>query len=136
MNWVKVASALVTTALAGATASAQDGPRSGPPGFAVEFENEVVQVVRIRLAPHEKIPMHELTPRVAVWLSDAHLKLTYADGRTSEQRWHAGQTAWLEAQKHAGENLESKPIEFIAVIPKARDGTAQVPPSPAASHAR
>jgi len=27
---------------------------------------------------------------------------------------------WLSGQKHAGENLSDKPIEFIAVIPKLR----------------
>jgi quercetin dioxygenase-like cupin family protein len=83
-----------------------------------EFENDAVQVVRILMAPHQKIPMHETTPRVVIWVSGGRLKLTFPNGKAIEEEHHAGETAWLGAQKHAGENLGSKPIEFIAVIPK------------------
>lgn len=83
-----------------------------------EFENDAVQVLRIVIAPHQKIPMHDISPRVIIWVSSGRLKLTFPDGKTIEEEHHAGETAWLGAQKHAGENLSSKPIEFIAVTPK------------------
>lgn len=85
---------------------------------AVEVDNAAVQVVRIRMTAHEKIPLHTVTPRVVVFLTDAHLKLTFADGTVREETWRRGQTGWLDQQAHAGENLSGKPIEFIAIIPK------------------
>jgi quercetin dioxygenase-like cupin family protein len=88
------------------------------PSMSVELENEAVSVLRVRLAPHERTAMHELTPRVVVWLTDAHLKDTSADGKVREEHWKAGQAIWVPAQRHAGENLGDRPVEFIAVIPK------------------
>jgi quercetin dioxygenase-like cupin family protein len=100
---------------------AQHGsPHAGPAGFKPEFENESVQVVRITIGPHEKLPMHDLTPRVVVLLSDQDLRITFPNGETKEEHHKRGETMWLSAQRHAGENLSDKPIEFIAVIPKQK----------------
>jgi quercetin dioxygenase-like cupin family protein len=85
-----------------------------------EIDNDAVQVVRIHMSSHQKIPMHTVTPRVVVFLTDAHLRLTFPDGSVKEERWRRGQTGWLDQQSHAGENLGDQPIEFIAVIPKQR----------------
>ena len=106
-----------------AATSAEHGYESthgGVPTFKPEFENESVQVFRITIRPHEKIPMHELTPRVVVLLTDEHLKLTFPSGETREESHWAGETMWLDSQRHAGENLSDKPIQFIVVIPKRK----------------
>ena len=95
-----------------------EGASSEPRLMKTELENDAVRVLRIVIGPHQKIPMHEISPRVIIWVSDGRLKLTFSDGKTTEEEHHAGDTAWLDAQKHAGENLGSKPIELIAVIPK------------------
>jgi len=92
--------------------------QAGAPMPTTTFENHAVRVVRIVLAAHEKIPMHEVTPRLVVWTTDGHLKLTFPDGRVVEQKHRAGDTEWLEAQRHAGENLGDQPIELVAVILK------------------
>jgi quercetin dioxygenase-like cupin family protein len=55
---------------------------------------------------------------VVVWLTDAHLKMTFPDGTSQEENLRAGQVAWVAPTRHAGENLSDQPIEFIAVIPK------------------
>jgi len=90
----------------------------GPP-MRVEFENDLVQVIRIRIAPHEMTPMHEISsPRVQILLTDEHLKIIFPNGEIREERHKAGETAWLEPQKHAGENLSDSPLEFITVVPK------------------
>src|SRR3954468_4126772 len=77
----------------------------GGPGMSVELENDRVTVVRIRLAPHERTAMHDLTPRVVIWLTDARLRDTSDNGETREERWRAGQAIWVPARRHAGENL-------------------------------
>ena len=79
-----------------------------------------VTVIRLQMAPHQKTAMHEVTPRVVVWLTDAHLRLTFPDGSTRDLRQRAGDTGWLSRQRHAGENLGDAPIEFVAVVPKTR----------------
>jgi hypothetical protein len=94
------------------------GSPHGAAGFKPEFENEFVQVVRVTIGPHEKLPMHDLTPRVVVLLTDQNLRITLPNGETAEAHHKAGETMWLSEQRHAGENLSDKPIEFIAVIPK------------------
>ncbi len=93
-------------------------PEAGPPGARPEIENEAVAVVRIRLAPHQKIPMHRVTARVVIYLTDAHLLLTFPDGSSREQRRKAGDTEWLETQVHAGENVGDGPLEMVAVLPR------------------
>jgi quercetin dioxygenase-like cupin family protein len=89
-----------------------------PQAMRTEFENDAVQVLRLVIGPHQKIPMHEISPRVVIWVNAGRLKLTFPDGNTKEEVHHAGEIAGLEAQKHAGENLGGDPIELIAVIPK------------------
>jgi quercetin dioxygenase-like cupin family protein len=104
------ATALAIAATAG-VASAHDGP------FKPEFQNQHVRVARVHLAPHQQIPMHEVPPHVAVWLTDGDLKITYPDNRSEVQHLHAGQTLWVAMGKHAGENVGARPMEFVVVEP-------------------
>lgn len=97
------------------------GPAQGTP----EIENEQVTVIRFRIPPHHKIPLHEVTPRVVVWLTGGRLRLTFPDGSSEELLPRAGDTQWLPTQSHAGENLGDTPIEFVAVIPKTSPGGPQ-----------
>jgi len=80
------------------------------------ISNAFVQVLRISIPPHGKTPMHEVTSRVVVWLSDAHFVDRYADGIVREEMRKAGDVEWLSARRHAGENLTDQPMQFIAVV--------------------
>jgi hypothetical protein len=101
-------------------------PVAGPADAKVEFENDAVVVVRIRMAPHEKTPMHDIaTARLVVWLTDVHLRDTHADGTASETRRHAGEFEWVPVQRHAGENLSDQPLEFLAIVPKSGGAAAK-----------
>jgi quercetin dioxygenase-like cupin family protein len=94
-------------------------PQRGPANAVVEFENESIVVVRIRMAPHEKTPMHDITSaRLVVWLTDTRLRDTHADGSTDDIRRRAGDIDWVPVQRHAGENLAHEPLEFLAILPK------------------
>src|SRR6266436_8118254 len=61
-----------------------------PRHLTTEFENNKVQVLRIRIEPHEKTPMHEAPPRVVVYLTDDHSVLVFPDGTTRKQSHDAG----------------------------------------------
>jgi hypothetical protein len=91
----------------------------GGPAMSLEFENESVRAFRIRIAPHEHIPMHDVTPRLVVWLTSARLRDSLATGRIENENHKAGEVTWVPAQRHSGLNLSGVPIEFIAVEPKA-----------------
>ena len=94
-------------------------PQPGPANAVVEFENESIVVVRIRMAPGEKTPMHDITSaRLVVWLTDVSLRDTHADGSTDDIRRRAGDIDWIPVQRHAGENLAHEPLEFLAIVPK------------------
>ena len=96
-------------------------PQPGPANAVVEFENESIVVVRIRMAPGEKTPMHDIaSARLVVWLTDAHLRDTHPDGSANETHRHAGEVDWVGVQRHAGENLSHEPLEFLAIVPKGR----------------
>ena len=102
-------------------ASAQELSDGGPAHLKLEFENDAVRVLRILIGPHERIPMHDVSPRVVIWLTDVHLRDTFPDGKTRQEDRQAGEITWVSREKHAGENLSDKPIEFIAVVLKAAE---------------
>jgi quercetin dioxygenase-like cupin family protein len=97
-----------------ATAAAAAGPMS----VKVEMQNDKLTVLRIRIAPHERTPMHDVTPRVVVWLTPAQLKDTAEDGTSKMLRRRPGESEWVPAQRHSGENLGNGPIEFLAIVPR------------------
>ncbi len=78
---------------------------AGPPGDAkLILENGSVQVLRIRIAPHEKTPMH-----------------SFPDGTTREEIRRAGDIEWVPARRHSGENVGETPMDYIAVALKPAD---------------
>jgi len=108
-------------------ASAQQTPHSGPAQMLPELDNESVVVLRIRMAPHEKTGLHDVSARLVIWLTDAHIRDTKADGTTTDYRRAAGSTEWVSAQQHAGENLSDNSIEFLAIGPKSnRPGASPI----------
>jgi quercetin dioxygenase-like cupin family protein len=113
MTMSKLATAVLAVLAIAGIASAHGGP------FKPEFQNHQVRVARVHLEPRQQIPMHEVPPHVAVWLTDADLKISYPDGRSDVQHFHAGQTLWVAMGKHAGENISAHAVEFVVIEPLA-----------------
>ena len=112
--------ALNTLTVAAFAQTSHAGHAAGPTA-AIAFENASLRVVRITLKPHEKVPMHEVTPRLVIWVTGGHLRMTFPDGRSIEENRKPGDTQWLNAQRHAGENLADTPLELLAIIPKSSE---------------
>ncbi len=73
--------------------------------YSLEFENEHVRVMRIRLKPGEKAPMHNHpNDHVVVVNKDARLKLTFPDGKEAVTDLQAGQVLWLDGGSHEAQN--------------------------------
>ena len=96
----------------------------GPAQMRPELDNDSMTVLRIRLAAHERTGMHDVSVRLVIWLTDAHLRDTAEDGKMIDYDRTPGAVDWVPTRRHAGENLGDKPIEFLAVMPKQ---TALVP---------
>ena len=86
--------------------------------YRVEFENDKVRVLHISYGPHEKSVMHGHPAAVAVFLTEAHFKFTFPDGKAEERRGSAGQTLWMAEEEHLPESLSDQPAEIILVEQK------------------
>ena len=112
------------------TISAQDPVRLRPAEYKVEIDNPWVRVLRVKLGPHEKVPMHEHPASVAVYLTDVHERITTPDGRVQEVAHKTDEVAYREGSRHAEENLSDRPLE--AVLVELKPGAPQAPPRPSA----
>ncbi|PWT99113.1 MAG: hypothetical protein C5B51_27850 [Terriglobia bacterium] len=101
--------------LIGLAASAQDPLKVSSQNYSVEVENKWVRALRLKAAPHEKIPPHAQPPSVIVYLTDAHERLSTANGQAREIAHKAGDVAYFEETKQAEENLSAEPLEAVVV---------------------
>jgi quercetin dioxygenase-like cupin family protein len=82
----------------------------------VEFENDIVRVLRVRLDAGDSTPRHAHPAYCAIELSDSSLK--EGDGPTSESK--AGQVFCGDATSHAPKNVGKALAESIVVEFKNR----------------
>ena len=99
-----------------------DAVRIDPARYKIDFENEIVRVVRLGFGPHEKGIMVEHPLRVLATLSDVSVKLVFQDGRMDERGAPAGVAAWLEGETLQTENASDQPLEVVLVEPKSAIG--------------
>ena len=92
--------------------SAAAGPAAGD---TLELENAWVRVWRSVRAPHEQTATAEHLPRVVVYLTDAHERLTDARGKTNEVRLKAGAVAWQKAGAYSEQNVSDRRVEAIVI---------------------
>ena len=93
-----------------------DPVKVDPKDYKVEFENSQVRVVRVKIAAHGKVPMHEhLLNRVVVYLTDQNGAMTTPDGKTDAAQHKAGEVSWGPPAKHSEENLRDGAFEAVVV---------------------
>jgi quercetin dioxygenase-like cupin family protein len=95
--------------------TADDPVKVDPKYYKVEFENDRVRVVRIKYAPGKKSVMHSHPESIAVFLTDAHAKFTYPDGRAEDINATAGSIQHMDAFTHLPESISKTPFEVIQV---------------------
>ena len=84
-------------------------------GEKIEFENDRVRVIRVKLGHREKHPVRTRGDRVLIWLTEAHEQRAEPNGKKEEIRRKPGEVAWRTASQHQIENLEEKEVEVIIV---------------------
>ena len=112
----KLVLAIALTGLAAATALAQDPVKVSPNEYKVVLENDRVRVVRISYAGLEKSVMHQHPPGVGIFLTDAHFKFTYPDGKVEDISAKRGEFLWFaDVWEHLPENSTNQSAEVIYV---------------------
>ena len=87
-----------------------------PKHYMLEFENDQVRVLRVKVGAHESIPMHEhVLNRASVVLTDQNVRSTDSQGKVETVQHKAGEASWGTAKTHQEENLNDKPLEMIIV---------------------
>jgi uncharacterized RmlC-like cupin family protein len=96
--------------------SALDPVKIDPKHYKVEFENDQVRVLRVRIGAHETAPMHEHSlNRATVYLTDQNFRVTTKDGKVESTQHKAGDVAWGTPLTHKEENMSDKPFEAVVV---------------------
>lgn len=99
-----------------AVVSSLDPVKIDPKHYKVEFENDQVRVLRVRIGAHEATPLHEHgLNRVTVYLTDQNFRVTTADGKVDTVQHKAGEAIWGTPIKHKEENLSDTAFEVIAI---------------------
>lgn len=99
-----------------AVSSDLDGVRVDPKDFKLELDNAQVRVIRLKIGPHQSVPMHEhLLNYMLVPITDENIRETSADGKSETIQRKAAQYAWRAPAKYKIENLDDKPYEAVIV---------------------
>jgi hypothetical protein len=110
-------SALAVSSMAQSAAQKQpDAVAADPKHYGVEFENDIVRVLRVRLGPGESAPAHRHAAYCAVEITDSSLR--EGTGPVSESK--AGQVFCGDALSHAPTNVGKAVAESIVVEFKNR----------------
>jgi len=95
--------------------SALDPVKVDKKHYKVELENSQVRVVRVKIGPHEKTPLHEHSlNRVVTYITDQNIRVI-TDGKPETLTHKAGEVSWGSPTKHMEENLNDEPFEGIVV---------------------
>ena len=101
-----------------ATAAAQpklDPVAIDPKHYKVEFENDQVRVLRVRIPAHETAPLHTHSlNRVVTYITDQDIEVT-TDGKAERVQHKAGEVSWGTAATHKEENKTDKLFEAVVV---------------------
>lgn len=86
--------------------------------YKLEFENEKVRVLRVKLGRDESGPMHDAAAAVLVCVSECHVRFTRPDGKVQDVHMEAGQTRWIWDDNRSEKNLSTHPVEMLFIETK------------------
>lgn len=114
--------------LLAACALGQDPVKVEPKHYALNFENDRVQVVSVVYGPHEKSSLHDHPGGVVVTITEGHLRFTDEAGKTREVFAKPGEARWYPPFKHRVENLGDTTYRAVYIGVKGKvAATAQEP---------
>jgi quercetin dioxygenase-like cupin family protein len=95
---------------------AQDPRKVAPHTYHLEFENDQVRVLRVKLPAGGGIPQHHhVVPRVVVPLTEVSIEVTRTDGAKVYLKGKPGDALFGRPDVHREENQLAQPVELILV---------------------
>ena len=94
---------------------ATDPTITDPDKYKVVFENDRVRVLEYRDEPGQRTSPHAHPDSVMHTLSSFERRLIGAGGETRDVALTQGETRWLDAQTHSGENIGGTPSHALFV---------------------
>ncbi len=92
-----------------------------PDHYTIEFENDVIRVVRIKYGPGETSSMHSHDANCAIFLKDGKMRMELPDGSSSVVPANSmGAVNCGDAEVHLPTNIGDSTIELILVEMKGR----------------
>src|SRR5262245_27123435 len=98
-----------------------DAVASDPNQHTVEFENDVVRIVRMQYAPGASVATHKHPAHCLSILTDGKLNLTVSDGSTVDAVLTRGAVECRDAVVHSARNVGGTPVEIVAFEFKNRE---------------
>ncbi len=95
-----------------------------PDKYKVVFENDRVRVLEYRDEPGQKTSPHTHPDSIVHTLSGFRRRFIGGGGESREATLPQGQTLWLDAQTHSGENIGDTPSQVLFV--ESKDSTRSV----------
>jgi quercetin dioxygenase-like cupin family protein len=96
-------------------ARAQDPLKTDPDKYTLVLQNERVRVLEYRDQPGQKTQRHSHPDSVLYALGPFKRRLTLGDGRAVEREFKAGETLWIGAQTHIGENTGTTDTHVLII---------------------
>jgi beta-alanine degradation protein BauB len=88
---------------------------TAPDKYKVVFENDRVRVLEYRDEPGQKTSPHEHPDSIMHTLSSFRRRLIGGGGESRDVTLAQGETRWLDAQTHSGENIGDTPTHVLFV---------------------
>jgi quercetin dioxygenase-like cupin family protein len=130
MRYSLLTLALLAGLAAASPCAAQDPVKTNPNVYHVVLENDAVRVLHVSISAGAKTTLHEHPDNVIVALTDAKVRFTDGDGKSTDGELKADQAIWSPAGKHSGENIGGGAGEVILVELKGnRAPIAKIPTS-------
>ena len=114
---------------------AQDPAKAHSNQYHVLLDNARVRVLHVAVPAGAKNALHDHPDHVAVVLTDSSIRFTGPDGKPADMTRKKGEAIYVEAGKHAGENIGKGALEAIIVELKGSAGTASPPATRAGMNA-
>jgi beta-alanine degradation protein BauB len=106
---------LVLAVALAAAAPAPPADQASPKVVKLRFENDRVRVLETISHPGDREQMHSHPANVVLVLTGGKLRITGADGKTSDVELKTGDTVWRTPVTHAAENVGSTQLHAIIV---------------------
>lgn len=102
--------------------SQRDALRMDPVHYGLEFANQSIRVLRLKLSPVEEDLMHYAEDALAVCLDQCDIELRQPDGSTAVIHLKTGQTHWIRAGMRSEKNAGSQPFEILFIEKSGASG--------------